>query len=657
MRVSRPGLSRPDRGTIVTGLVAAAFLWAAYDNGSYSLAGRSTVAIVIWWGIVVAVVFGLLPRRPVPRASLFIGGVLAALALWTFASLLWTPSAEATFDEFNRVSLYVGAFVLVTLVVRRDSLDRWVDGLAVAVAAIAGIAVTSRLFPGLFAEGDLPTFLPGAVTRLSFPLGYWNGLAIFLALGVPLLLRVALVGRSPLVRALALAPMPLIASAVYLTSSRGGVATAFVGSLVMLVLTERRWALAGALAASLGASAAAIAVLLDRDELVNGPLGTDLVERQGRSAALLIALVCTATSVLYALAARTLFTRVRPPALVGRIVVVAVVVLTAVGVVASDPVGRAQTFKALPSEAAIERGDFVKAHLLSGSGSGRWQFWSAAINEWRENPVLGDGAGAYESWWAQHASFSYFVRDAHSLYLEALGELGVLGFALVVALVVAGIVVGVRRSWRTPREAGVTTAALTAVFTAYAASLGFEWVWELTAVSLMGITALALVAGPATEPLAQTRVADPEPMQTRMPRRGFGLGIVTLAVVWALMWAQAIPFLAHREVARSQDAVRELDLETAAEAAEAARDIQPWAATPYLQLSLVSERAGSLDRAKEWIDEALERDDRSWRLWLVSARLETKLGNAVAAEDSLRRAVALNPRSPLFAGLLDTTGG
>ena len=170
-----------------------------------------------------------------------------------------------------------------------------------AVTGVAAVALISRLFPGSFPEGDLPTFLPGTVTRLSFPLGYWNGLAIFLALGVPLLLRLALVARSGLVRGLALAPMPVIAAAVYLTSSRGGVATALAGSLVLVVLTERRWAVAAALAASLVGAAVAIAVLLARDELVNGPLGTELVERQGRSAALLIALACLCTGVLYGL--------------------------------------------------------------------------------------------------------------------------------------------------------------------------------------------------------------------------------------------------------------------------------------------------------------------------------------------------------------------
>ena len=131
--------------------------------------------------------------------------------------------------------------------------------------------------------------------------------------------------------------------------------------------------------------------------------------------------------------------RLRPRDRRGRIVVVAALVLAAVGIVASDPAARVKGFKALPgADIASSDGGFVKAHLLSGGGSGRWQFWSAALDQWDAHRVLGDGAGTYESWWAQHASFSYFVRDAHSLYLEALGELGIVGFLLIVAVVVSG---------------------------------------------------------------------------------------------------------------------------------------------------------------------------------------------------------------------------
>jgi len=237
VRLPRPESSRL-RYLFTAGLVTVALFWIAWDNGSYGLESRNALAIAIWWTVIVVIVFGLLPREKPSRASLTIGALMGALALWILASLLWTASAEKTFDEFNRLTLYFGVFVLACAIVPRTSVARWIDGLAAALSLVAGVALVSRLFPGSFQTRDLETFLPAAVTRLSFPLGYWNGLAILVALAVPPLLSIAVVGRTPAIRGIALAPVPVIASVIYLASSRGGVVCAALGGLVFLILTE-----------------------------------------------------------------------------------------------------------------------------------------------------------------------------------------------------------------------------------------------------------------------------------------------------------------------------------------------------------------------------------------------------------------------------------
>lgn len=654
MRAVRRAVRRIDPALLVAVAVAVALIWIAYDDGSYGLPSRTTLAIVVWWAVIVGIALQLLALTHLPRATSVVGGLLAALALWTVASILWAPSAEDAFNEFNRVALYLGVYLFAVLAATRGTIGRWADGLAAAIAVVACVALASRLFPDVFPDRGLVTFLPSAATRLSFPLGYWNGLGILTGLGLPLLLRVALVARSTIVRGLAMAPIPAMAASVYLTSSRGTVVVAFVGSLVFLALSERRWSVVAALAVSTGGTTAAIAVLLGRNELVNGPLGTELVRDQGRSAAALIVLSCAAAAVTYTLGCRLLGPRVRPSATIGRVAVGLVALALVAGIVASDPVQRFETFKTSPEELeTIDRGDFVRAHLLSGQGSGRWQFWSAAVDQSKEHVPLGEGAGAYEHWWAEHASFTYFLKDAHSLYLETLGELGIVGFALVVALVVGGVAIGVCRARRLAADDRVTVASLTAVVAAWAVAAGFDWIWELTAVGVVGVMALALVTGPATGVFEPLRSARPDEAPGWTSRRRFGLALMTGLTAWILICAQAITLLADREIDRSQAAVDAGELEEAAEAAGSARAIQPWASTPYLQLALVSEERGELPLARAWIGEALERDGRNWQLWLVSARLETKLGNVKLADRSLRRAVELNPRSPLFAGLLD----
>ena len=77
--------------------------------------------------------------------------------------------------------------------------------------------------------------------------------------------------------------------------------------------------------------------------------------------------------------------------------------------------------------------------------------------------------------------------------------------------------------------------------------------------------------------------------------------------------------------------------------------IQPWAASPYLQLALLDEESGNLGAARGRIRQAIDREARDWRLWLVSARIGVKAGFIPQAKRDLARARSLNPRSPLFA--------
>jgi O-Antigen ligase len=636
-------------GWWASGALGVALFWVAYENGGSGLTARAVISITVWWMLIVAIGFGFLPRAHVGRATIVVGGLLAAFALDTFASVFWAPSAADAFNEFNRVALYLGLFVAVALFARRSELGRWADGLMLGLAAIAVVALVSRLFPGLFSDRGLPEFLPASQTRLSFPIGYWNGLGILMGMTLPLCLRGALTASTDLRRSLALLPVPILASVIYLTSSRGGFATALVGTIVFLAATNRRWEALGAILAAALGSTLAIAALVPRTELVNGPLGSDAAHSQGRLAALIIAGCCLVSAVTHALGTRALSARQQPSRLIGRIVLGAVLLGVVGAAIALDPVQRFEEFKRIPGSAASSSSsdDFVRAHLLSGNGSGRWQFWSAAIDEFQSAPAEGRGAASYQSWWAKHASFTYFLRNAHSLYLEALGELGLLGLVLIVAAFTAGVAIAVRRVARASPGERPTVAGLTAVFAAFAFAAAIDWVWQITVIAGVGLTALALVAASESE-RPRAVVAHRDGSQ-RALRVRFAAGSALLVASWVLICAQAIPWLASLKLADSQAAVRRGDGEAAFNAAADAKRIQPWASSPYLQLALVEESSGQLVAAHRWIERAIDRDEENWRLWLVAARLETKTGQIHDAARSLRRAASLNPRSPLFS--------
>jgi hypothetical protein len=617
---------------IVTALVAALVFWLGYDGGAYGLESRTTLAIGVIWTGAITVALGVWPVRMPPRAALAAGALLAAFAAFTLASTAWAASAEKALAEFNRTALYLGVFTLAALAA--GAVDRaWIaDGIALGIVAVAASALAARFFPHVVSAGDVQTLLPTAHTRLSYPVDYWNGLAIMLALAYPLLLRVA-VARPPVVAGLALASLPGLAAAIYLTSSRGGAATAIVGVVVFLALCGRRSvALAAIVVAGVG-SLAAIAVLRAWPALVNPPLGQSAPGAQGRNAALLILLACVATGLAFAL-----LRRYAGELALDRRAGVALAALAGAAVVAglafAHPVRRFDEFKRPPVPSAAGQADFVQSHLLSTSGSGRWQFWSSALDELGNRPVGGRGAGSFEAWWAAHGSLPAFVRNAHSLYLEVLGELGLIGFLLLAGALLTGLIAAARRALVAQGSERATAAALAAAFLAFAVAAGVDWVWQIAAVSTVGIACLGLAAGSGGGLL---------------PRVGRRARAAAAVAGLALLAAQAFPLLGDLRIGDSQDAVLRGDTKAAIADALSARDLEPWASSPYLQLALVTEQAGDLIAADGWIRQALRRDELDWRLWLVASRIEAKEGRVRAARASLDRALQLNLRSLLFS--------
>jgi hypothetical protein len=613
---------------LATVATAVVVFWLAFDDATFGLVARSSLAIALWWVIGLGVALGLL-QLPSRRAFWGVAALLAAFAGWTGASMIWAASNERAFNELNRVSLYLAVFIVAGLLARYAAPSRWADGVALGIVGVAGLALAQRFFPDVFPRGELGRYSEGP--QLSYPLEYVNGLGIFLALSLPLLLRAAVASPTSLGRAAALAPFPAVSAAIYLTSSRGAVIVATTGIVAFLALTPLRWATAGALGVALTGSAGAIAVLLARPAIVDEPLSR-AAETQGPWAALLLAVLCVGTGLAYAAGGLLLRGRTPKPAL-GWATVVVALVLGVTGVAAADPAETFDTFRKVPTAPGAQANDYtVRGHLLSANSTGRWQFWKAAAEQFEAHPVVGDGAGSYEAWWAQHGSFTMFITDAHSLYLETLGELGIVGLALLLAPFVLGGAAAIQRTREAADPFRTACAALTACFIAYGVAAALDWMWELTIVAVVGLAALAWVLGSDTDRAG-----------------GLVVRLLVPAVALIAIACQAIPLTANLAIRDSQAAVRRDDLAEARDRAHAARDVQRWAASPHLQLALVLEQIGDLPGARQSIGDAINRDPRDWRLWLVRARLETEAGAIALARRSIRRAAELNPRSPIFA--------
>ncbi len=379
----------------VTAAVAVVTFLLAYDGGTFGDTSRQTLAVAVWWVVILAGVAGLWPLAGFNRTTLLAGGFLAAYAGLTLASVIWADSAEDAFSEFNRVALYLGVFALAALAVRRGLIPLWTDGFALGIVAVAGLAFFSRCFPDLIAPENLLGFRLD-LTRLSYPLGYWNGLAIFAALAVPFLLRLAVSAAPLAVRAVALAPFPMLGAVLYLTSSRGGLGTAVIGTLALYALVPRTRTVEAILIAAAGA-AGGIACVVDRDQLVNHPGPT--AAGQGHVAFPIVIGVCVATAAVAFLVFRFLAGPLeRRTARVGRmwraLAAAVVVLVVAAGVVAAHPVRLFEHFKApppTPLNTLPAKQNPIEAHILSTGSSGRWQQWGSAIERVRKCARPGEG--------------------------------------------------------------------------------------------------------------------------------------------------------------------------------------------------------------------------------------------------------------------------
>jgi hypothetical protein len=616
------------RQHVIAVAVAVVCFGLALDQGGYSTGFFAGAAFAVWWAVLACVVLRLAPR-PVPGPAIAIGLILTALAGWTALSATWASDDGAVFAEVVRVMLYLGIFVLAVVASDEGGPRPWLAGLTIGLTVVAGLSLASRFHPGL-GDGDLTG------SRLSYPIGYWNGLGACAAFALILLAWQAAHGQARRTRSLSTALIPVPALAIFLSASRGGLAAALLGLVVIVWAGPRRQEALGSLALAAAATVPLIVLAHGETEFLNGRTGPQATSEGHWVLAATAALTLAIGLIRHRLDGLLMSASMPRRA---RAVVFAAVGVTLIAlVVADNPINRFESFKEppTPSEEAA-----VSGHFTSDNGSGRYQFWDAAIDAFGHEPLHGIGAGQYETWWNEHGSISWVLRDAHSLLLETAAELGIVGLTLILLFFGVAGWVGVRRR---RGRLGAEVGALLALLAAGLLAASIDWMWELVAVFGPVVVAVALLTGGATaegEPREEGRLA------RAYARRPLAFGIATGLVAWIALWCSADLMLTRLQLDHSRSAASAVELTEAADAANNAIALQPWAAEPRLQLGLVQEGAGNLEQAAATLRGAAERAPDNWQIWFTLGRVEFEARDFAAARAALAKARETNPRSPV----------
>jgi tetratricopeptide (TPR) repeat protein len=269
----------------------------------------------------------------------------------------------------------------------------------------------------------------------------------------------------------------------------------------------------------------------------------------------------------------------------------------------------------------------LNRRLLSFSGNGRADLWGLAWDDAARHPALGGGPGTYERYFLAHQPPDVGrVRDAHGLYIETLAEVGPIGLALLIVVLLTPLA-GLRFARRHP-----LAPAAAGAYVAYLVHTGVDWDWELPAVTMAGLLCGASIL------LVGRRWRPPQPLT--QPIRLLGAGAAVAAAGFA-----AIALLGNSALSRSETAREHGEAARAASDARRARSLMPWSPKPWEALGRAQLAAGLLPEARRSFRKAISMDRGDWHIWYDLAGAST----GQARRRALRKAVALYPRSELIS--------
>jgi len=649
------------------------------------------VALTLGAGLVVAAAVLLSPRgRPI--YGIWSVGLLLAFTVLTALSIVWSVQPDNSWQDAGRMLAYCGVFGAAVALVRLAP-ERWpaiLGGLLLATVIVCGYALLSKILPDKLAASS-------TYARLEAPYGYWNALGLTAAMGAIccMWLGSRRTGHA-LLSALAYPAMGLLMLTLLLAYSRGAVAALAAGLLVWFCIVPLRLRGAGVLIpGALGAGAVAAwdfskhalsaeNVALGQRTAAGHQLGVLL-------AALLLLLLAAGIAVGFVTARRAPSPAVRRQAGTALLALIVLVVIASAGALAhsqrgltgsiSNAVDTLTNPDAKPPPNTPGR--------LTAVASVRARYWKEALQIFDAHPLLGVGASGYATAQLHYRTAAIEVKNAHGFVVQTLADLGAVGAALALALLLAWMAAagrathpfdrrwsawrswlqpraGARPGWRgmegralrryTPERIGMLT--MLCVVIVFGVHSFVDWTWYVPCVACSALLCAGWLAGrgplatggePAPEAGGHSPAEEPAPTGARVAPRArpsyVRLAVAACAVVAAVLaaWSQWQP---QRSVNASQEALALVARNPTAALADArtgvARD--SLSVQALFTLATVQQAAGHSALARATLQRAVRLQPSNPQTWLALARYDLT-SSPRAAVDELQAAIYLNPES------------
>ena len=598
-------------GRTLLALAVALLFWALFFGGGNqtdSLVWVGGAAIVVAAIAAAAVLLGRLPHPALGALGLAFIACYAGFVLWQGFSIVWSMQPDRSWDYVNRGVVYLAflafGMFLATLASRRTVAAL----LAVLVALVLGYALLGKVVPSLY-----PDY--ARLARLRSPVGYWNALAL---LGdMALVLGLWRAARRSVDGVLLVFAGVLV---VLLAYSRGGVVVGVVAAAAWLALDRRRLESLAALVIG-GAGAAAVAgVSLALHGVTDDGQPHSVRAHDGL---LFLLAVVVVGAIVAALAWRASRVVLAPDT--QRRATQALSVAVAVACIAGI-VGVA--LHAGPSSAGGPNGQHCvqsARRLACPNSDARLDWWKESWHLFTARPLLGSGAGSFGLAHQLHRSSPpRSAYEPHNLALQALGETGIVGFALFVGAVVFAALALRRRVGGDDAAVALAICAL-----AYLLHALIDIDYDFVAVSAPFFLVLGVLLARRGPPLERR-----EPV--------WGLGVAAFAATAIL--SLAAPYVAERKI---EAAINAPTLVEAASLAHQAHAWNPVSIDPILTEASIEESLHNRLRALQLYHDAVATQPDNPEAYVQLGEFELRaMHDSCNAYRYLNEAYTLNPTQP-----------